>query len=198
MKSYATILPLIIASMLYISCEKPILEDDGKKTDKETNDNNNKSDNNNNGNNDKNGDNGGWINDDKDKDTGNDDGNATYEAWTDGNKINVTYFINNAEDDDAVWVKGYIVGCATSSGGYKFTFEPPFEYNTSILLSDNKNEQDKTHTITIQLKSGSDLREELNLKDNPELHKKKISIYGYKTSYLKRPGMKDVLDYEWE
>lgn len=189
---YSTILPLILASMLCLSCEKPSAEDTDSKNDKETN---NKSDKNNKENN---GDNGGWIND---KENGKDDtgGNSgTYEEWTDGDKVNVTYFIKNCQDDDAVWVRGYIVGCATASSGYKFVFSSPFEYNTSILLSDNKNEQDKNHVITIQLKSGSDLRDELNLKDNPELHKRKISIYGYKTKYLKLPGMKEVLDYEWE
>ena len=134
-----------------------------------------------------------WANDDKD----NKNDNADYEEWSDGEHVNVTYFINNSLNGEAIWVDGYIVGCATSSDGYKFQFSSPFDYATSILLSDKKNETDKKHIMTIQLKSCSEYRKELNLKDNPDLYNKRISICGYKTTYLKLPGMKELLDYEW-
>ena len=189
MKHYKEIITLIFVSLVCLSCEKSS-EQDTDNPDSNTPENNNtdkKDDNNGNG------DNGGWANDDKD----NKNDNADYEEWSDGEHVNVTYFINNSLNGEAIWVDGYIVGCATSTDGYKFQFSSPFDYATSILLSDKKNETDKKHVMTIQLKSGSEYRKELNLKDNPELYNKRISICGYKTTYLKLPGMKELLDYEW-
>lgn len=189
MKHYKEIITLICLTLVCLSCEKSS-EQDTDNPDSNTPENNNtdkKDDNNGNG------DNGGWANDDKD----NKNDNTDYEEWSDGEHVNVTYFINNSPNGEAIWVDGYIVGCATSTDGYKFQFSSPFDYATSILLSDKKNETDKKHVMTIQLKSGSEYRKELNLKDNPELYNKKISICGYKTTYLKLPGMKELLDYEW-
>ena len=189
MKHYKEIITLICMTLVCLSCEKSS-EQDTDNPDSNTPENNNtdkKDDNNGNG------DNGGWANDDKD----NKNDNADYEEWSDGEHVNVTYFINNSLNGEAIWVDGYIVGSATSTDGYKFQFSSPFDYATSILLSDKKNETDKKHVMTIQLKSGSEYRKELNLKDNPELYNKKISICGYKTTYLKLPGMKELLDYEW-
>lgn len=189
MKHYKEIITLICLTLVCLSCEKSS-EQDTDNPDSNTPENNNtdkKDDNNGNG------DNGGWANDDKD----NKNDNTDYEEWSDGEHVNVTYFINNSPNGEAIWVDGYIVGCATSTDGYKFQFSSPFDYATSILLSDKKNETDKKHIMTIQLKSGSEYRKELNLKDNPELYNKKISICGYKTTYLKLPGMKELLDYEW-
>ena len=184
MKHYKEIITLICLTLVCLSCEKSSEQD----TDTPENNNTDKKDDNNG-----NGDNGGWANDDKD----NKNDNADYEEWSDGEHVNVTYFINNSLNGEAIWVDGYIVGCATSSDGYKFQFSSPFDYATSILLSDKKNETDKKHIMTIQLKSGSEYRKELNLKDNPDLYNKRISICGYKTTYLKLPGMKELLDYEW-
>ena len=189
MKHYKEIITLICMALVCLSCEKSS-EQDTDNPDSNTPENNNtdkKDDNNGNG------DNGGWANDDKD----NKNDNADYEEWSDGEHVNVTYFINNSLNGEAIWVDGYIVGSATSTDGYKFQFSSPFDYATSILLSDKKNETDKKHVMTIQLKSGSEYRKELNLKDNPDLYNKKISICGYKTTYLKLPGMKELLDYEW-
>ena len=180
MKHYKEIITLIFVSLVCLACEKSSELD----TDTPDKTENNKEDKD---------DNGGWANDDKD----NKNDNADYEEWSDGEHVNVTYFINNSLNGEAIWVDGYIVGCATSTDGYKFQFSSPFDYATSILLSDKKNETDKKHVMTIRLKIGSEYRKELNLKDNPELYNKKISICGYKTTYLKLPGMKELLDYEW-
>lgn len=189
MKHYKEIITLIFVSLVCLACEKSSELD----TDTPDKTENNKEDKDDKSNKEDKDDNGGWANDDKD----NKNDNADYEEWSDGEHVNVTYFINNSLNGEVVWVDGYIVGCATSSDGYKFQFSSPFDYATSILLSDKKNETDKKHIMTIQLKSGSEYRKELNLKDNPELYNKRISICGYKTTYLKLPGMKELLDYEW-
>lgn len=190
MKHYKEIITLICLTLVCLSCEKSSEQDTDNPDDNKTENNNTGKKDDNTGN----GDNGGWANDDKD----NKNDNADYEEWSDGEHVNVTYFINNSLDGEAaVWVDGYIVGCATSSDGYKFQFSSPFDYATSILLSDKKYETDKKHIMTIQLKSGYEYRKKLNLKDNPDLYNKRISICGYKTTYLKLPGMKELLDYKW-
>ena len=169
---YAFSICLILAC-----CEKPVIdEESGKKDDTE------KKDNNQSGNK---GDNGGWANDEQ----------GHKGEWSDGDTVNVYSFINDTYEN-AVWVKGYIVGCATSTGGYAYTFEYPFQSRTSILIADDKYENDKSNVAAIQLKNGSEIREELNLADNPDNHKRTVAVYGYKTKYLKLTGMKEILDYE--
>lgn len=126
------------------------------------------------------GDNGGWANDD----------NAVS-----GDTLNVAAF-NASDSDEPVWVKGYIVGCATASGGYRYVFDEPFDAPTSVLLADSRYEKEKKNTIAVQLKSGSLIREELNLVDNPENLHRLVAVKGYKTTYLKLYGMKDIIDYE--
>ena len=182
MKHYKEIITLICLTLVCLSCEKSSEQD----TDTPENNNTDKKDDNNG-----NGDNGGWANDDKD----NKNDNADYEEWSDGEHVNVTYFINNSLNGEAIWVDGYIVGCATSSDGYKFQFSSPFDYATSILLSDKRNETDKKHIMTIQLKSGSEYRKEINMKENPEHYNKRTSSCGYETTYLTMPGMQAMLVY---
>lgn len=99
-------------------------------------------------------------------------------------------------EDRAVWLKGYIVGCATGSKGNKYQTAPPFEYETAILIADSPLETDKDNTAAIQLKSGTTARKDLNLKTNPNLHGRKVIIFGAKTQYLKLHGIKTIFAYE--
>lgn len=190
MKS-AFICIMLITTILTASCEKPVIDDEGsnkKENKKDTESNGNK-------NNDKNkSDNGGWINDEKgDGSDGNKWGDG--EEWQSGDTVNVAAFKAN-DFEDAIWVKGYIVGCASSTGGYKYCFEEPFESKTSILIADSKKETNKKNVVAIQLKSGSDIREDLNLVENPENYRRMVFVYGYKTTYLKIDGIKEIIDYE--
>lgn len=182
-----TLLITLIAAFLTGSCEKPVFndEDTAKKENKkdtackgDKDNNKGKSDN------------GGWANDEKDDEEWNNG-----EEWQDGDTVNVATF--KARDfDEAVWVKGYIVGCATTTGGYKYSFTQPFESMTSILIADSKKEDNKKNVVAIQLKSGSDIRADLNLVENPENYRRTVAVYGYKTTYLRIDGMKEILDYE--
>lgn len=187
--TFQLLLTLVI--FLTASCEKPVIVEEStnkKENNKGTDNKGNKNDNEN-----KN-DNGGWTNDDKTDDDSHEEW-SNGEEWQDGDTVNVAAF--KAHDfEDAVWVKGYIVGCASTTGGYKYYFTQPFESMTSILIADSKKENNKKNVVAIQLKSGSYIREDLNLAENPENHKRMVAIYGYKTTYLKIEGMKDILDYE--
>lgn len=171
---------LIIAAILILAvstaCEKPAIEDNGD----------NKETTSGKGNGNSGGDHGGWSND-----TGNGKDGAD---WQDGDTVNVSGFCN-AEDGRVVWVKGYIVGCATGSGGYTYQLKPPFEYETAILLADKANETDFNKTVAVQLKSSSHIRTDLNLVTHKDYYGKQVLIYGEKTRYLKLPGMKTIFAY---
>ncbi len=173
-KTKATTLLLLCAGLLG-SCEKPAIaeEQNGKEE-------NNKSDNGSSNST----DNGGWSND-----------GGSGMAWQNGDTVNVRKFISS-DFDEAVWVKGYIVGCATGSGGYKECFATPFIYNTAILIADSRWETNKTNCAAIQLKSGSKARKTLNLADHPEHHRQPIAVCGMKTTYLKLSGMKEIIAFE--
>lgn len=176
---------LLAMTLIAASCEKPVFDDEGsskKEDQKETSAKNDQTVNKGKG------DNGGWANDEKDEDM---DG----EEWQDGDTVNVATF-KSRDFDEAVWVKGYIVGCATTTGGYKYSFTQPFESMTSILIADSKKEDNKKNVVAIQLKSGSDIRADLNLVENPENYRRAVAVYGYKTTYLRIDGMKEILDYE--
>lgn len=157
--------------LILASCEKPVYDPEEDNEEKKENPANR--------------DNGGWT-----------DSNGSSE-WFVGDTISVADFKANAYSG-AVWVKGYIVGCGSTTGGYKFTFSSPFDSNTSILIADDKNESEKKNIIPVQLKKGSEMRNELNLVDNPQNAGKQIAVYGFQTSYMKMKGIKDAISYEFK
>lgn len=173
---------LLAAAAMVCSCEKPTYEEDGNGTSQGNNkDNTSDADH----------DNGGWAN----GSTGGSGTSGTGTDWQDGDTVGVKKFFTIPEDR-AVWLKGYIVGCATGSKGNKYQTVPPFEYETAILIADSPLETDKDNTAAIQLKSGTTARKDLNLKTNPNLHGCKVIIFGAKTQYLKLHGIKTIFAYE--
>ena len=90
-------------------------------------------------------------------------------------------------------VTGYIVG-AMNSTGYVAEFGTT-TVNTNILLSDNVDETDEANCIIVQLPKG-EIREKLNLVDNPDNYKKKLRITGSIETYFKVAGLKNPTDYE--
>lgn len=178
MKRATTITTLTILSAIFMACEKPVYDEEEEKE---------KTENKNNGSSHDKNDNGGWINDGVNK--GND--------WQDGDTVSVSQFMET-ENDKTALVRGYIVGSATGAKGYDYNFTQPFKYETALLLADKQGESDKTKVISIQLKSGSATREELNLVWNPENYGKQLTVCGMKTTYLKIPGIKEIYFYDIE
>lgn len=133
-------------------------------------------------------------------DTGKDDdnigsGDESGGSKTDG-EVDVNTFITSPFKYQ-VWIKGYIVGCATGANQkYRYDFEPPFEFATALLLADNPNETNVSNVASVRLVNGSK-RDILNLMDNPENHGQKIRVFGYQATYLKIPGIKDIDAYEF-
>ena len=96
--------------------------------------------------------------------------------------------------DCDVWVRGYIAGCAKSSG--KFEFESPFSKETNILLGLRSGTTDSEYCISVELKNKT-IRSALNLPGNPELHRKQVYIKGdLVSSYYGIPGLKNVTEYQ--
>ncbi|MCR4824680.1 MAG: DUF4493 domain-containing protein [Bacteroidales bacterium] len=100
----------------------------------------------------------------------------------------------NHADEKGVWVCGYIVGTATGSG--KIAFSAPFTKNTNLVLGTRASTRDKEYCLCVELPKG-DIRDALNLVDNPALLGRKIYIKGDLVSaYYGIPGLKAPSEYQ--
>ena len=96
--------------------------------------------------------------------------------------------------EKGVWVTGYIVGVATSSG--KIAFTPPFDKNTNLVLGAKASTADKDRCLSVELRAGP-IRDALNLQDNPGLLGRKVYIKGdLESAYYGIPGLKVVTEYQ--
>lgn len=96
--------------------------------------------------------------------------------------------------DQDVWVSGYIVGGDLSSASA--SFEKPFSSRTNLLLGPRSSTVDKDACLSVQLPSG-ELRDELNLVDNPGLLGRKVCLKGdIVEAYYGIPGIKNISEYE--
>lgn len=91
-------------------------------------------------------------------------------------------------DHTGVWVKGYIVG---TYHDYDAHFETANASNNNILLAETPGETDKSKCIDIQLPAG-DVRNALNLVNNPYLLGKEVMVYGDVLKYNTMPGIKNT------
>ena len=97
--------------------------------------------------------------------------------------------------EENVWVSGYIVGGDLTSASA--SFEAPFSSRTNILLGPRSSTSAKSSCLSVSLPSG-DMRDALNLADNPSLLGRKICIKGDVVgSYYGIPGLKNLTDYEF-
>ena len=90
---------------------------------------------------------------------------------------------------DYVWIKAYIVGTEKSGLSLYGAVE------TNLLIADNKEESDINKTMPAELPDNK-VRVNLNLKDNPDMYKAKVLLYGTLEEYFKVPGLKKTKDYE--
>jgi hypothetical protein len=96
--------------------------------------------------------------------------------------------------DEDVWISGYIVGGDLTSASASFT--KPFSSRTNILLGPRSSTSDKSACLSVQLPAG-ELRDDLNLVDNPGLLGRKVCLKGdIVESYYGIPGIKNISEYE--
>lgn len=128
-----------------------------------------------------------WLNDSYVIGGGSSGGSGSNDAMT------VADALKSVGSED-VWICGYIVGGDLSSSSASFS--KPFSSRTNILLGPRSSTTDRGVCLSVQLPSG-ELREALNLVDNPDMLGRKVCLRGdVVEAYYGIPGIKNISEYE--
>lgn len=99
------------------------------------------------------------------------------------------------QDGSKAWVTGYIVGYVNGADiktGSNFNLDDTENISASnLLIAASADVKDYNACIPVQLKSGTDVRNAINLKDNSGMFGKSINIYGTLTKYFGVSGLKE-------
>lgn len=93
---------------------------------------------------------------------------------------------------EAVWVKGVIIGSASSATALK---EEGADVVSNIAIAESSSE---TTFIPVALASGSEFRTKLNLVDNPGNKGKEVLLKGKIQKYFSTTGVKDLVEAVFE
>lgn len=104
--------------------------------------------------------------------------------------------LQKVEEGESILLKGYIVGYVPTTSINKTCFSVTDAVYTNIVLADSPQEKEPNNCAAIQLKKGSEARDELNLQDNPEMLGKCVLVYGDVATYMGSKGLKNVESYE--
>jgi len=111
--------------------------------------------------------------------------------------FNVAAAIGNNEGS-GVWVQGYIVGVReTDVDPFENNFNTPFRTNSNIMLADSPDETNTSALLMVQLPIG-DVRDAINLVDNPENLGENVKLRGNLAAYFGVPGLRDTYQYWME
>lgn len=100
--------------------------------------------------------------------------------------------------EEGVWIYGYIVGGDMTSSANGISFEGPFSSATHMAIADRSSVSSKSSCLSVQLSSG-ELREILNLRDNPQNIGKLVYLKGnIVETYYGIPGLKSITEYIFE
>ena len=92
-----------------------------------------------------------------------------------------------------VWVCGYIVGGDLSSSSCSFS--SPFSARTNMMIADDASCREREECMSVQLSQG-DIRNALNLVDNPAMLGRKVWLRGdVVAAYYKLPGLQNLKEY---
>lgn len=125
----------------------------------------------------------------------------TPEAELDGFEWLTITEAQEAELDQTVCVRGYIVASCTRSMN-NADFAEPFEGSTAIVLAEEPVDLEDFRYETddelfpVCLTDYKAVRAALNLEDNPSLWNRRILILGTKARYMGLPGIKKVAAYQ--
>ena len=96
--------------------------------------------------------------------------------------------------EEGVWVSGYIVGGDLTSSSA--SFDAPFSSRTNIILGPRSSSSSRSSCLSVSLPAG-DIRDDLNLVDNPHLLGRKVCLRGdVVEAYYGMPGLKNLTDYQ--
>ncbi|MBO4263120.1 MAG: DUF4493 domain-containing protein [Bacteroidales bacterium] len=111
---------------------------------------------------------------------------------TEEKAYSVTQAQEKAGEED-VWVYGYIVGGDLSSS--KCSFTAPFTSRTNIAIAAKSSCKDKEQCLSVQLSKG-DIRDALNLVDNPQLLGRMVYLKGdIVQAYYGIPGIQNLSEF---
>ena len=98
-------------------------------------------------------------------------------------------------NEDGVWATGFVVGAVEgTSVETSAKYSDTVTVKTNILLSDIRTPSEASRVFAVELPEG-EIRDKLNLVDNPSIYRKKIAVYGNITQYLGQKGVVDVTQY---
>lgn len=110
-----------------------------------------------------------------------------------GNALTVSQALDSI-GEEGVWVSGYVVGGDLTQASA--SFEGPFSSRTNIVLGPRSSTDDRGSCLAVSLPSGN-IRDALNLVDNPHLLGRKVCIKGnIVEAYYGIPGLKELVDFE--
>ena len=120
------------------------------------------------------------------------EGNGTFDS-----PFNVAAaYANNT--GSGVWVQGYMVGVIeTDVDPFENNFDGPFRSRTNIMLADDPDETNTSNLLIVQLPVG-DVRDAINLADNPGNLGEMVKLRGNLAAYFGVPGMRDTYQYWME
>ena len=95
--------------------------------------------------------------------------------------------------ESGIWVKGYIVGYYEN---YDAHFETATTQRANILISDKADAAAASDCVCIQLVAQTDVRNALNLVDNPTVLGAQVSVQGDVMKYNTLPGIKNTSAYK--
>ena len=98
------------------------------------------------------------------------------------------------------WVEGYIVGYVKGTSMSSSILFKNGSKDTNILIASDTTNIDASDCVPIGLSKGSSYiktREALNLKDNPEIMRRKVKILGSISKYMGAAGLRNARDYRF-
>ena len=104
------------------------------------------------------------------------------------------------DEDYEEMVVGYIVGaCDRTMKNALFTADEirAAGVSTNLLIADSKDERDASRCMPVELKKGTDVRDEANLVDHPEVLGCRIGLLGLVKTYFNVVGLRNVAYHEW-
>jgi len=123
---------------------------------------------------------------------------GTAEAGTSKSKAYGVAQVKDHAGEKGVWISGFIVGGDLSSSKNGINFAAPFESMTNIAIAARSSVSEKSSCVSVQLVKG-DIRDALNLVENPGLLGKKIYLKGdIESAYYGLPGIKNLTEYSFD
>lgn len=93
-------------------------------------------------------------------------------------------------DGNSYWVKDYIVGTIETSG-YTYVYSANATVASNLIISSDVNTSNDGTCVPVQLPVG-EVRQGLNLVDNPGNYKQEVLLYGTLEKYFQEAGVKSV------